>query len=287
MAGDLRDLLQRALGSDLHVGEQEADNGTWRSFHARDTRLDVDDTVKALAPEIAADVDAARFWRNIRGAAAVEHRNLVPIVGAGEAEGIPYFVSRRVAGDSLRDLVAAYGPRAEDECRDLVRVLCQVLGPAHARGIIHGGITPETIIAAREGPMVTDLGVFPALMRSRRDGIALPAASGELPPLMPHDSLLYLAPELLTADPQFTPRTDIYALGAVLFALLTGTPPHGENDQSVGALVWPESYRFRYVSSEFTRLVTRCLAREPAERMETMDDVRAALDVRDERYVVG
>jgi len=161
------------------------------------------------------DVFRRRFAHEARAAAEVQHRHLVPILEAGEAEGHQWLAVRYVAGGTLEDRVLRDGPLP---LADAARVLAQVasgLDALHGAGLIHRDVKPSNVMLDDNGAALTDFGLAkgPAYTVLTRPGQVM-------------GTLDYLAPELIRGEAA-TPATDLYALGCVVFECLAGEPPFG------------------------------------------------------------
>ncbi len=157
-----------------------------------------------------------RFRREAEALAQLQHPNIVPVYEVGEHGGRPYFCMELVDGGSL-DCKLAGNPMPPREAAALVEVLAGAVGAAHAKGIIHRDLKPGNILVAIDGaPKISDFG-----LAKRLDGASAPTATGAV-----LGTPGYMAPE--QADDSvgdITPATDVYALGSVLYELLTGRPP--------------------------------------------------------------
>lgn len=230
-------------------------------FRYHDTVLDL-----PVAVKLAHQADAAacrRFLREARALAAVDHPNVVAMHRAGRLAGRPYLICEHLGGTSLRDLAPVPWSRALALGMGLARGLAAV----HGRGIVHGDIKPANAILASTGAVkLIDLGLATWMDAPRRRGIETAGAGG---------TPAYMAPELWQGATH-TPRSDVYALGALLYALCTGARPPRAGRPAVPRLdqVLPG------VDARFAAIVHRCLARAPAHRYASgaaLRDVLAAL----------
>jgi serine/threonine protein kinase len=185
--------------------------------------------LKVLAPELAGD-DAfrARFKREMRIAASINHPNVVAIHYAGEQDGLLFFVMDFVHGKDLRDILKTSGALDLTRAVELLTQLAAALDAAHARGLVHRDVKPANIlITVRDGEehvYLTDFGVA-----KRFDTVAGLTAQGAVV-----GTVDYMAPEQITGG-ETDARTDIYALGCVFFQMMTGTIPY-ERENSVAKL---------------------------------------------------
>ena len=276
---DLRDQLQLTLG-DAYVLERELGGGGMsRVFVAEEKALGRKVVVKVLPSETAAQVSLERFKREILLAAKLQHPHIVPLLSAGESEGLPYFTMPFVEGESLRARLARHGELPVSDAIRILREIAAALAYAHERGIVHRDIKPDNILLSGGSAMVTDFGVAKALSASSNAdhggvtslGIALGTPA-------------YMAPEQATADPAIDHRADVYAFGVLAYELLTGQPPFvGRTPQNLLAAHVSESpenigRRRSNLPPGLSALVMRCLEKRPADRPQSASEIVHALD---------
>ena len=162
MTSDPRADLQAALGTAYPIERELGGGGMSRVFVALDTRLGRRVVVKLLSPDLMAGVSAERFEREIRLAARLQHPHLVPLLAAGEVNGLPYYTMPFVEGASLRERLQA-GPIAHADAQSILRDVARALAYAHRQGIVHRDIKPENVLLAEGVAMVADFGVARAL----------------------------------------------------------------------------------------------------------------------------
>jgi len=274
---DLRDQLQQALGGAYRIERELGQGGMATVFLAEDLKHDRKVAVKVLRPELAAALGAERFTREIRIAARLQHPHILPLLDSGQAEGFLYYVMPYVEGQSLRDRIAREG---ELPVHEAVRILVEItdaLGFAHAQGVVHRDIKPDNVMLSGRHALVMDFGVAKALSEATgrqtitTAGVALGTPS-------------YMAPEQATADPNLDHRVDIYAVGVVAYELLTGrTPFAGLTPQQVLAAHVTETpdpmTRYRpSLSPALQAVIMRCLAKHPADRWQTAQELLAQLE---------
>jgi hypothetical protein len=240
----------------------------WR---ARDLELGRDVALKAL---LGSGVDpelAGRFEREGIVLGRLNHPNVVPVLASGIEDGRPYLVMELVDGKPL-DAVLRDGPLAVDDALDLVADVAAGLGAAHRAGVIHRDVKPANIVCDQEGvPRLVDFGI------ARVDDMtAMTQANTVL------GTANYLSPEQARGE-RLGPESDVYALGCVLFELLTGTPPFVADSHVAVAYrhvhdepVSPSSLRPE-VPAAVDAIVLRCLAKWPAGRYPTASDLEVDL----------
>jgi serine/threonine protein kinase len=185
-------------------------------YHAWDRELDRPVAVKLLRDEVSLDpLGRQRFLQEVQAAMKLYHPNLVSVFGAGEAAGRPFLVMELVKGRPLSEILRQRRP-GERESAGWIEQAARGAGAAHGRGVIHRDLKPGNLLITSSGEVkVTDFG----LARETDLGKGITAAGSAL------GTPMYMAPEQVSAKPS-TPRTDVYALGIILYESLTGTPPH-------------------------------------------------------------
>lgn len=243
-------------------------------YRARDTELDRLVALKELKPLLLQDEEwVRRFRREARAIARLDHRHIVPIYDVGEAEARLFIVTRLVAGPSLDELIAARGYLPWSESIDIITAVAEGLGYAHAQGILHRDLKPANIlIDPKRGPMLTDFGLAKLAGEGSSSVTANRGVVGT-----PH----YIAPEVWEGQGT-TPQTDIYALGCILYELLTGEKVFkGETSPAVMMAhfkplelpqIWPEG-----VPSGIADVLNKALANKPEQRYATAEEMIAAL----------
>ncbi len=245
----------------------------------RATQLPLGRTValKVVAPERAADaIFHARFERETRLAAAMDHPNVIPMYEAGEQDGRLYLVMRWVQGGDLQQLINESGPLDPGRAADIVAQIGSALDAAHAAGLVHRDVKPANVlIAGEEGSGHVYLSDF---------GLTLDVSSGSR--LTQTGDMLgtvdFMAPEQLEGGP-VSARTDVYALGCVLHTALTGDPPFRRGAFAATILAHlgdppPAASATPGVPAAFDGVVARALAKRPADRYSSAGElVEAAL----------
>jgi serine/threonine protein kinase len=233
-------------------------------FKARHVALDRTVALKMiLAGDAATPDDLARFRREARAFARLDHEHIVRIHDYGEADGRPYFVMEFVAGGTLRQRLAG-NPLDPDAATRLVGRLAQAAHHAHANGVVHRDLKPANVLMTPDGsPKVADFGLARYLDETSdltRTGALL-------------GSPAYMAPEQVEGRPgDIGPATDVWALGAILYECLTGRPPFpGSNvfailDRIRTAAPDPPHHVNPAVPVRLSDICGRCLEKRPADR---------------------
>ena len=280
MSPSLQEQLQTALGRAYLLERELGGGGMSRVFLALETALDRKVVVKVLLPELAAGVNVDRFRREIQLAAQLQHPHIVPLLAAGEADELPYFIMPFVVGESLRARVAREGELPISETVRILRDVVSALAYAHARGVVHRDVKPDNVLLSGGVAVVTDFGVAKAVSASSD----IKGAGGVTSLGVALGTPMYMAPEQATASPQVDHRADLYALGVVTYEMLTGQPPFaGRSPQAVLAAQvvedpQPVERRRPAVPPMLASLVNDCLAKRPADRPQSAGDVMHVLD---------
>ncbi len=248
-------------------------------YLAEDRKLNRPVAVKLLRPEIAAALGARRFLQEIEIAARLSHPHILPLHDSGEAGGTLYYVMPYVEGETLRQRLDREGPLPIEVALAITGEVASALDYAHGRGVVHRDIKPENILLQTGQAVVGDFGVARAIDAAATDTARGPAITDAGVMV---GTPLYMSPEQITGDP-VDARSDVYALGCVLYEMLAGEPPYtGPTAAAVLArhtlapappvrAVRPE------VSEGLERAVTRALAKTPADRFASASEFRAAL----------
>src|SRR5262245_7265433 len=163
---ELRDQLQQTLGL-AYTLERELGGGEMsRVFVATEEALGRPVVVKVLPPETAGQVSVERFKREIRLAASLQQANIVPVLTAGDAGGVPYYTMPFVKGESLRARLTAKGALPVAECVAILRDVARALAFADREGVVHRDIKPENILLSGGTAVVTDFGIAKAIVAS-------------------------------------------------------------------------------------------------------------------------
>jgi len=234
-------------------------------YLAHDVRHDRNVALKVLRPELSVILGAERFLHEIKTTANLQHPHILSLFDSGEADGLVYYVMPYVEGESLRDrLVREKQLPIEDAVR-IAREVADALQYAHEHGIVHRDIKPENILLHGGHAMVADFGI--ALAASRSEGGTRMTETG-MSLGTPH----YMSPEQSMGEREITPKADIYALGCVLYEMLTAEPPFtGATAQAIIARVMTEQPRSltlqrHTIPAQLEAVVVRALEKLPADR---------------------
>ncbi|MGH7649035.1 MAG: serine/threonine-protein kinase, partial [Gemmatimonadaceae bacterium] len=275
-------LLAQALGGVYAVQRELGGGGMSRVFLATEQALNRDVVIKVLPPELAAGMSIERFRREIQLAAKLQHPHIVPVLAAGEVNGLPYFTMPYVAGSSLREMMRSGAPVAIPEAVRILRDVASALAHAHAHGVVHRDIKPDNVLLSGGAAMVTDFGIAKAVTTARtrtgEAGDTLTRIGTSL------GTPAYMAPEQAAGDPATDHRADLYSLGVMAYEMVSGQPtfaastPQGLLAAQMSEMPPPLDTRRADVPPALAALVAACLAKDPALRPPDADAVVRALD---------
>jgi eukaryotic-like serine/threonine-protein kinase len=277
----ISDRLVSALGGSYTIERELTGGGMARVFVGEDLELGRQVVIKILPPELAASVSAERFRREILTVARLQHPHIVPILKAGELDGLPYFVMPYVDGESLDITLRRRHTLGARETLGIMKDVARALAFAHERSVVHRDIKPGNILLASGSATVTDFGVAKALSSARRSG---EKAGGLTNTGMSLGTILYMAPEQAAGDPDIDGRADIYALGVTAYEMLSGAAPFANlspREMLTARLTLPPhplSTVRKDVPLGLERLIARCLAIDPADRPQTAAALVEALE---------
>jgi serine/threonine-protein kinase len=247
-------------------------------FIAEETALGRRVVIKILPPELAHAVSGERFRQEIRFAARLTHPHIVPLLAAGESDGLPYYTMPYVEGESLRARLAR-GPLPLAEVVSLLRDVARALAYAHEHGVVHRDIKPDNVLLTAGTAMVTDFGVAKALSAATGAGRTGTTTLGVV-----LGTPAYMAPEQGAGDPATDHRADLYAFGCLAYEALTRAPPFAGRSPAeliaAHAIKPPDPLARRRpdVPPALAELVMHCLAKRPADRPQSAAEVLQALD---------
>jgi serine/threonine-protein kinase len=255
--------IERALGA----------GGMATVYLATDVKHRRKVAVKVMRPELADTVGAERFLREVEIAAGLTHPNILPVYDSGRAGGILYYVMPLVEGESLQEKLARNPQLPIEEALQLCTEVIEALAYAHERGIIHRDIKPANIMLSRGHALVADFGIARAMggeASITKTGLAVGTPQ-------------YMSPEQATGAAGVDGRADLYAMGCVLYEMLVGEPPFtGPTPQAIitrSLVDRPRSLSATRatVTPALDAVVARTLAKNPADRYQTAEDLRHAL----------
>jgi tRNA A-37 threonylcarbamoyl transferase component Bud32 len=267
--------ISGALSARYRLEQEVGAGGMATVYLAEDLRHDRRVALKVLRPELAAVIGAERFLAEIKLTANLQHPHILPLFDSGEADSFLFYVMPFVEGESLRDRLNREKQLPVDEAIRLAGEVASALDYAHRHGVIHRDIKPENILLHDGRALVADFGI--ALAASKASGARMTETGMSLG--TPH----YMSPEQAMGEREITARSDVYALGAVLYEMLTGDPPFtGSTAQAVVARVVTESPRplvpqRHTIPPHVEAAVLKALEKLPADRFPSAAQFGEAL----------
>jgi serine/threonine-protein kinase len=280
---DITGPLQHALGDQYRLLRELGGGGMSRVFLAEEASLGRQVVVKVLPPELTSEASIARFKREAAVTAQLQHPNILPIIAFGARDGLLYYVSPFLTGETLRQRLERTGPLPVDEAVQLTREVAEALSVAHGRGVVHRDIKPENIFLSNGHAVLGDFGVARAM---RSVGESPTHAGAQLTAVgQAVGTPAYMSPEQVAGDDTIDARSDIYSLGVVAYELLAGVPPFaGRSPQAAMAAHVSEVPRSvvdhrRDVPAFVSAAIARALAKNPDDRHANVADFRDALSI--------
>ena len=267
--------LQSALSDKYRLEREIGAGGMATVYVAHDIRHDRRVALKVLRPELAAVIGAERFLAEIRLTANLQHSHILPLFDSGAADSYLFYVMPYVQGETLRDRITREKQLPVADAIRIATEIASALDYAHRSGVVHRDIKPENILLHDGQALVADFGI--ALAASKASGARMTETGMSLG--TPH----YMSPEQAMGEREITARSDVYALGAVLYEMLTGDPPFtGSTAQAVVARVVTESPRpltaqRHTIPPHVEAAVLTALEKLPADRFATAAQFAEAL----------
>ncbi len=269
------DRLKTAL-ADRYAIEREIGAGGMATVSlAEDLKHERQVAIKVQRPELAAAIGPERFLREIKITAQLNHPHILPLLDSGDADGFLYYVMPYVEGESLRDRLNHDKQLSIEDSIKIASEVADALNSAHKHDVIHRDIKPENILLEEGHAVVADFGIARAIHAAGGDQLTETGMAVGTPSNM--------SPEQGAGDTQLDGRSDIYSLGCVLYEMLGGDPPYlASTPQAIlakRALEPVPSLRVvrETVPPELEHVVTKALAKAPADRFRTAAEFAEAL----------
>ena len=267
--------LTAALADRYRLERELGQGGMATVYLAQDLKHDRKVAIKVLRPELAAVIGAERFLTEIKTTANLQHPHILALFDSGEVNGTVFYAMPYVEGESLRDRLTREKQLPIDDAVSIAREVAGALEYAHRHGVIHRDIKPENILLHGGHALVADFGI--ALAAASTGGARMTETGMSLG--TPH----YMSPEQAMGERDLDARSDVYALGCVLYEMLTGEPPFsGPTAQSIVAKVMTEKpariiARRDRVPAHVEEAVLTALEKLPADRFPSAAQFAEAL----------
>ena len=276
------DRLRAVIGDAYRLEELVGTGGMASVFRAIDLRHDRMVAIKVLRPELASELGIDRFTAEVKLTASLQHPHILPLHDSGGQGDLLFYVMPFVEGArTLRSRLETEGPMRVDEAVDIAVVVGGALEYAHQRGVVHRDIKPENILLSNGVPLVADFGIARI---AKVEGAHVTGTGVSL------GTPAYMSPEQAVGDPGVDARTDIYALGAMLFEMLAGEPPFGGSSVGIFKKLFSEpapplSARRLDVPPELAAAVARALEKEKSQRFASAAEFVKSMRGTGERIV--
>jgi serine/threonine protein kinase len=267
--------LAAALANRYRIERELGQGGMATVYLAQDIKHDRKVAIKVLRPELAAVIGADRFLAEITTTANLQHPHILPLFDSGTADNHVFYVMPFIEGETLRDRLDREKQLPVTDALRIASEIAAALDYAHRRGIIHRDIKPANILLHDGSALVADFGI--ALAASKVGDSRMTETGMSLG--TPH----YMSPEQAMGEREITARSDVYALGCVLYEMLLGEPPFtGPTVQSIVAKVMvekpaPLTTRRARISAEVEDAVLTALEKLPADRFASASEFALAL----------
>ena len=264
----------RVLGGRYRILRVLGEGGMGAVYQARDTELDRVIALKVIRPELAGyPAILQRFKQELILARHITHKNVIRIFDLGEADGIRFITMEYVDGEDLRTLLRRSGKFDAGEAVDTAVQVCRALDAAHTEGVIHRDLKPQNVMRDTQGRIVVmDFGLARSL---EFNGVT---QTGALV-----GTLEYMSPEQALGG-QLDPRSDLFAVGLILFEMLTGKAPY-KADTAIASLMRRTQERAASASDtdpsvplDLSQIVGRCLERNPKDRYRSAQELLRELE---------
>ena len=268
--------LNAALEGRYAIERELGEGGMATVYLAKDLKHNRNVALKVLKPELAAVVGAERFLAEIQTTANLTHPHILPLFDSGEVDGFLFYVMPHIQGESLRERIDREKQLGVDDALAITQKVAGALDYAHGNGVVHRDIKPGNILLSAQGePLVADFGIALAVAQAGAGRITETGLSLGTP----H----YMSPEQATGDRDVDPRSDVYALGCVLYEMLAGQPPFSATTaQAVLVKILTAdapsiTSERRTVSPHVGHALARALEKLPADRFTSAAEFAAAL----------
>jgi serine/threonine-protein kinase len=267
-----------ALHGRYEIARELGHGGMATVYLARDIRDETDVAIKVMHPRVANALNAQRFLREIAIAGSMVHPSIVPLRDSGAAGQVLYYVMPYVDGENLKQRLDRVRRLGVDQAVGIAHDLADALGYAHRQGVLHRDVKPENVLLAADRALVADFGLARAIGAANYQKLT---DTGVLV-----GTVYYMSPEQVREDRDLDQRTDVYALGCILYEMVTGEPPYSGRaltEVTARILQAPVPSARRLVPAlppGLDAAIGRALAKRAADRFGSMAELAAALGPR-------
>src|SRR3954467_14904515 len=267
--------LSASLADRYRIDRELGAGGMATVYLAHDLKHDRDVAIKVLHPDLGAALGGERFLSEIRTTARLQHPHILPLLDSGTADGLLYYVMPLVTGETLRARLERERQLPVDDALRIALEVADALAYAHDLGVIHRDIKPENILLQGGHATVADFGIALAVQQAGGQRMTQTGLSLGTPQ--------YMSPEQALGERTIDARSDIYALAAVTYEMLTGDPPFtGSTVQAIVAKVLTEKpasliARRERVTLAVEHAVLTALEKLPADRFASAAEFAKAL----------
>jgi len=278
----MQDLIGTTLGH-YRIVEQIGAGGMGVVYRAHDERLDRDVAIKVLHEAVAQDADRlARFEREAKAVAKLDHPNILAIHDFGTEDGVTYAVMELLEGESLREVIKG-GGLTTSKAVEYAQAIAEGLAAAHDKGIVHRDLKPENVFLTRDGRIkILDFGLAKLKLPEHDLSTDTPTATLDTAPGGLLGTVAYMAPEQVQGQPA-DHRSDIFALGVLLYEMLTDHRPFGGGTtvETEAAILKEDPESISAVSPgvqpALATVVSKCLEKRPEDRFSSAHDLSLTL----------
>ncbi|MFC1639785.1 protein kinase, partial [Gemmatimonadota bacterium] len=273
---DVLAVLRASLADRYSIERELGEGGMAIVYLAQDLKHNRQVAIKVFRPEVAAQLGEERFLLEIETAASLSHPHILTVHDSGAAEGLLYYVMPFVEGESLRDRLDREKQLPIEDTLQIAREVGDALSHAHAQGVVHRDIKPENILMYGGHAVIADFGIAKAVSAAGGERLTSTGMAVGTP--------TYMSPEQASGE-EVDARSDIYALGCLVYEMLVGQPPF--TGPTVSAIVSqhvaappPSASLVRHtISEETSAAILKALAKTPADRFSSASEFAKALGV--------
>jgi serine/threonine-protein kinase len=279
--------VRKALAATYAIERVVGEGGMATVYLATDLKHRRQVAVKVMRPELAATLGADRFLREVEIAAQLSHPHILPVHDSGDAGGILYYVMPYVEGESLHERIRRETSLPVDEALRIAREVTEALAYAHGRKIIHRDIKPANIMLSAGHALVADFGIARAVGAGAGAGAAITKTG------LAVGTPQYMSPEQASGSGAVDARSDIFAVGCVLYEMIAGEPPFtGPTPQAIVIRSLTETPRSLSTTRDglapaVDAVVSRALAKNPADRWQSAGEFAKALGSAEDQVRLG